>query len=72
MYTGFKSGTKKTDISNCVPVFICYNYTSENEGAIKEFVYKCIFSNQSIGTFKLRLHNINWREVRQWRDANEA
>ena len=39
---------------------------------MKEFIYKRRFSYQSIGTFKLRLHDINWSKVRQCKNANEA
>ena len=59
MHTGFKSGIKKADISDHFPIFFCYMYIAEKEDAKKEFIYKCRFSDQSIGTFKIRLCDIN-------------
>ena len=53
-------------------IFFCYKYTAKKEDVKKEFKYKHKFSNQSIGTFKLRLCYINWSKVRQYRKANEA
>ena len=72
MHTGFKSGIKKTDISDYFPIFCCYKYIAEKEDAKKKFIYKRRFSNQSIGTFKLGLRDINCSKVRQCGNANEA
>ena len=44
----------------------------KKKDAKKQFTYKRKFSNQSIGTFKLRLCDTNWSKVRQCRNANEA
>ena len=43
MYTGFKSGIIKTDISDHFPMFFCYKYIAEKEDAKKE--YKRRFSD---------------------------
>ena len=59
MHTGFKSGIIKTDISDHVPVFICYKYIAEKEDANKEFMHKARFSDQAIGIFTLRLCDKN-------------
>ena len=59
MHTGFKSEIIKTEISNYLLMFICYKYIAEKEDTKKEFKYKRRFSDQSIGTFKLRLRDIN-------------
>ena len=72
MHTGFKSGIIKTDISDHFPILFCYKYIAEKEDAKKEFIYKCRFFDQSIGTFKIRLHDINWSKVRQCKNTNEA
>ena len=72
MHTGFKSAIIKTDISDHFQIFICYKYIAEKEDAKKEFKYKRKFSNQSIGTFKLRLCYIHCSKVRQYVKANEA
>ena len=37
MHTGFKSGIKKTDISDHFPIFCCYKYIAEKEDAKKKF-----------------------------------
>ena len=72
MHTGFKSGIIKTYISDNFPIFFCYKYIAEKEDAKKKFIYKRRFSDQSIGTFKIRLRDINWSKERQCRNANEA
>ena len=55
MHTAFKSGIIKTDISDNLPLFFCYKYAAEKEGAKKEFIYKRRFSDQSTGTFCRRI-----------------
>ena len=42
-------------ISDYFPIFFSYKYIAEKEDAKKEFKYKYkrIFSDQSIGTFKI-------------------
>ena len=72
MHTGFKSGIIRTDISDHFPIFFCYKYIAEKQDAKKEFIYKRRFSDQSIGTFNIRLREVNWSKVRQCRNANEA
>ena len=72
MHTGFQSKIIKTDISDHFPIFFCYKYIAEKEDAKKEFMYKRRFSDQSTGTFNIRLRDINWSKVRQCRNANEA
>ena len=73
-YTGFKSAIIKTDIS----IIFQFSFVirilpiAEKEDPKKEFIYKRRFSDQSIGTFKIRLRDINWSKVRQCRNANEA
>ena len=61
--TGFKSGIIKTDISDHFPIFFCYKYIAEKEVAEKKFIYKRRFSDQSIGTLKIRLRDINWSKA---------
>ena len=72
MHTGFKSRIIKTGISDHFPIFFCYKYIAEKKDAKKEFIYKRRFSDQSIGTFKLRLRDINWNKVKPCRNANEV
>ena len=72
MHTGIKSGIIKTDISDHFPIFFCYKYIAEIEYARKEFIYKGIFLDQSIRTFKIRLRDINWSKVRPCRNVNES
>ena len=72
MHTGFKSGIIRTDISDHFPIFFCYKFIAEKQDAKKEFIYKRRFSDQSIGTFNIRLREVNWSKVRQCRNANEA
>ena len=73
-YTGFKSAIIKTDIS----IIFQFSFVirilpiAEKEDPKKEFIYKRRFSDQSIGTFKIRLRDINWSKVRQCRNDNEA
>ena len=62
----------KTGISDHFQFFFCYKYIAEKEDVKKEFKYKHKFSNQAIGTFKLRLCYINWSKVRQYRKVNEV
>ena len=64
MQTGFKSGIIKTDISDHYTIFFCYKYIAEKEDTKKEFIYKRRFSDQLIGTFKIRLRDVNWGKVR--------
>ena len=71
MHTGFKSRIIKTDISDHFPFFFCYKYIAKEEDAKKEFICKRRFSDQSIGTFKLRLRGVNWSKVTKSRNANE-
>ena len=68
MHTGFKSGVIKTNISNHFPIFFCYKYIVEKDDAKKEFMYKRRLSDQSIGTFKIRLRDINWIKVKRSRN----
>ena len=72
MQIRFKSGIIKTDISDYFPTFFCFKYIAEKEDAEKEFIFKRRSSDQSIGTFKLRLRDINWSKVKQCRNANKA
>ena len=72
MHTGFKSGIIKIDISDHFPIFISYKYIPEKGDAKKEFIYKRRFSDQSIGTLKIRSRDINWSKVRQRRNADET
>ena len=65
MHTGFRSGIIITDISDHFPIFFYYKYIAEKKDAKKEFIYKRRFSDQSIGTFTLRFHDINWSKVKQ-------
>ena len=65
MHTGFRSGIIITDISDHFPIFFYYKYIAEKKDAKKEFIYKRRFSDQSIGTFTLRFHHINWSKVKQ-------
>ena len=68
MHTGFKSGVIKTNISNHFPIFFCSKYIAEKDDAMKEFMYKRRFSDQSIGAFKIRLRDINWSKVKRSRN----
>ena len=60
MHTVFASEIIKTDISDHFPFFLCYKYNTIKEDAKQEFIYKYKFSDQSLGTFKLGLRDINW------------
>ena len=71
-HTGFKSRIIKTDISYHFPIFICFKYIARKEDAKKAFIYKRRLSDQSIGTFTLRLHDINWSKGRKCPNGNEA
>ena len=60
----FKKGIIKTDISDHFPIFFifkCVVYTIE---AREEFIYKQNYSGNSIATFKQKLCEVNWNEIK--------
>ena len=71
MHSGFKSGIIKTHIYDYFPIFFCCKQINKKEDAQEEFTHKRRLSDQSIGTFKKRLRDINWSKVRQCRNGNE-
>ena len=61
----FKTGIIKTDISDHFPIFFIVKCVVDNTNARGEFIYKRIYSSDSIETFKQKLREVNWNEVKQ-------
>ena len=68
----FKTGTIKTDISNHFPIFFIFKCVVDSTEAREEFIYKRNYSSNSIETFKQKLREVNWNEVKQSNNANES
>ena len=68
----FKTGIIKTDISDHFPIFFIVKCVVDNTNARGEFIYKRIYSSDSIETFKQKLREVNWNEVKQSNNANES
>ena len=70
--TGFKTGIIKTDISHHFPIFFIFKCVADSTEAREEFIYKRNYSSNSIETFKQKLREVNWNEVKQSNNANES
>ena len=68
----FKTGTIKTDISNHFPIFFIFKCVVDRTEAKEEFICKQNYSSNSIETFKQKLREVNWDEVKQSNNANES
>ena len=68
----FKTGIIKTDISDHFPIFFIFKCVVDNTEAGKEFIYKRNYSSNSIETFKQKLHEVNWNELKQSNNANKS
>ena len=70
--TEFKTGITKIDISDHFPVFFILKCAVDTAEAGEEFIYKGNYSGNSIETFKQKLPEVNWNEVKQSNNANES
>ena len=68
----FKTGIIQTDISDHFPVFFIFKCVVDSTEAREEFIYKRNYSSNSIETFKQKLREVNWNEVKQSNNANES
>ena len=68
----FKTGIIKTDISNHFPIFFIFKCVVDSTEPREEFIYKRNYSSNSIETFKQKLREVNWNEVKQSSNANES
>ena len=68
----FKTGIIKTDISDHFPIFFIFKCVTDSTEAREEFICKRNYSSNSIETFKQKLREVNWNEVKQSNNANES
>ena len=68
----FKTGIIKTDISNHFHIFFIFKCIADSTEAMEEFIQKWNYSGYSIETFKWKLHEVNWNEVKQTSNAKET
>ena len=68
----FKTGIVKADISDHFPIFFIFKCVVDSAEAREEFIYKRNYSSNSIETFKQKLREVNWNEVKQSNNANES
>ena len=68
----FKTDIIKTDISDHFSIFFIFKCVIDSTEAKEEFIYKCNYSSNSIETFKHKLREVNWNEVKQSNNANES
>ena len=66
----FKTGM--TDISDHFCIFFIFKCVVDSTEAREEFIYKRNYSSNSIETFKQKLREVNWNEVKQSNNANES
>ena len=62
----------KTDISDNFPIFFIFKCVVDSTEAREEFIYKRNYSSNSIETFKQKLCEVNWNEIKQSKNANES
>ena len=62
----------KTDISDNFPIFFIFKCVVDTTEAREEFIYKRNYSSSSIETFKQKLCEVNWNEIKQSKNANES
>ena len=67
-----KTGIIKTDISNHFHIFFIFKCIADSTETMEEFIYKWNYSGYSIETFKWKLHEVNWNEVKQTSNAKET
>ena len=60
----FKTGIIKTDISNHFPLFFIFKCAVDSTEARKKFIYKRNYSSNSTETFKQKLREVNWNQVK--------
>ena len=68
----FKTGIFKTDISDHFPIFFIFKCVVDTTEAREQFIYKRNYSGNSIETFKQKLGEVYWNEVKQSNNANES
>ena len=68
----FKTGIIKTDISDHFPIFFIFKCVVSGTEALEEFIYKRNYYSNQIETFKQKLRQLNWSEVKQSNNANES
>ena len=68
----FKTGIIKTDTSDHFPIFFILKRVVDTTEAREEFIYKRNYSDNSIETFKQKLRELKWNEVKQSNNANES
>ena len=68
----FKTGIIKTDMSDHFPAFFMLKWVVDTTETREEFINKPNYSGNSIETFKQKLREGNWNEVKQSNNANES
>ena len=68
----FKTVIIKIDISYHFSIFFIFNYVINSTEASEEFIYKRNYSSNSIETFKYKLRQVNWNDVKQSNNANKS
>ena len=53
-------------------IFFIFKCVIDSTEAKEEFIYKCNYSSNSIETFKHKLREVNWNEVKQSHNANQS
>ena len=67
-----KAGIIKTDISDHFPIFFIFKYVVDTTEAREEFIHKRNSTGNSIETFKQKLREVSWNEIKQSKNANES
>ena len=69
----FKTGIIKADLTDHFPIVIALKSHEKNELKPNEqYIYKRYYRNNEIEYFKLRLHEINWDDIKRCQDPNKA
>ena len=53
-------------------MFFLFKCVADSTEAREEFIYKRNYSSNSIETFKQKLCEVNWNEIKQSKNANES
>ena len=67
----FKTGIIKTNISSHFPILFLFKCVVDSTEVREKFIYKRNYSGNSKETFKQKLHEVNWNEVKQSNNASE-
>ena len=70
--TDFKSGIIKTDISDQFSILFIFKRVVDTTDRREELIYKRNYSGNSIETFKQKLREVNWNEVKLSNNVNKS